>query len=191
MPWRPSNGAPNASPSATPSRAPRAAAFRSGPPTIRPYVGRGSMARKPFRARSPVAAGGLGIGGGPRRPGADRRGIDRVERAQPDRRVFTGKCGTPIDPRTLNRRFTARCDQAGVRHMTVHDARRTCATLLAALEVHPRVIMRIRRHADVLMTLEIYANARADGDKRSAPQAEGAHSMRRSNLVFVAVLGRF
>jgi hypothetical protein len=42
-----------------------------------------------------------------------------------------------------------------------------------------------------LMTLEIYANARADGDKRSAPQAEGAHSMRRSNLVFVAVLGRF
>ena len=43
--------------------------------------------------------------------------------------------------------------------MTVHDARRTCATLLAALEVHPRVIMRIRRHADVSMTLEIYSNA--------------------------------
>ena len=43
--------------------------------------------------------------------------------------------------------------------MTVHDARRTCATLLAALEVHPRVIMRIRRHADVSMTLEIYASA--------------------------------
>jgi integrase len=55
--------------------------------------------------------------------------------------VFTGNHGTPIDPRTLNRRFTARCDQAG-RHLTVHDARRTCATLLAALEVHPRVIMR-------------------------------------------------
>ena len=73
--------------------------------------------------------------------------------------VFTGKYGTPIDPRTLNRRFTARCDQAGVRHMTVHDARRTCATLLVDLEVHPRVIMRILRHADVSMTLEIYANA--------------------------------
>jgi len=58
--------------------------------------------------------------------------------------------------------------------MTVHDARRTCATLLVALEVHPRVIMRIRRHADVSMTLEIYANARADGDARSAAQAEGS-----------------
>ena len=43
--------------------------------------------------------------------------------------------------------------------MTVHDARRTCATLLVDLEVHPRVIMRILRHADVSMTLEIYANA--------------------------------
>ena len=73
--------------------------------------------------------------------------------------VFTGKYGTPVDPRTLNRRFTARCEQAGVRHMTVHDARRTCATLLVDLEVHPRVIMRILRHADVSMTMEIYANA--------------------------------
>jgi integrase len=49
--------------------------------------------------------------------------------------------------------------KAGVRHMTVHDARRTCETLLVDLEIHPRVIMRILRHADVSMTLEIYANA--------------------------------
>ena len=43
--------------------------------------------------------------------------------------------------------------------MMVHDARQTCATLLMDLEVHPRVIMRILRHADVSMTLEIYSNA--------------------------------
>jgi integrase len=48
--------------------------------------------------------------------------------------VFTGKYGTPVDPRILNRRFTARCDKAGV---TVHDARRTRATLPVDLEVHP------------------------------------------------------
>ncbi|HEY8621014.1 MAG TPA: tyrosine-type recombinase/integrase, partial [Dermatophilaceae bacterium] len=87
--------------------------------------------------------------------------------------MFNGNHGTPIDPRALNRRATARSDQAGVRHMTVHDAGRTCAMLLVDLEVHPRVIMRILRHADVSMTLEIYANARADGDERSAPQAGG------------------
>ncbi len=43
--------------------------------------------------------------------------------------------------------------------MTVHDARRTCATLLVDLEVHPRIIMRILRHADVSVTMEIYAQA--------------------------------
>lgn len=62
--------------------------------------------------------------------------------------VFTGRFGTPIDPRTLNSRFTARCEAAGVRRLTVHDARRTCATLLVDLDVHPRVIMRVLRHAD-------------------------------------------
>lgn len=59
----------------------------------------------------------------------------------------------------MNRKFTARCRAAGVRHLTVHDARRTCATLLVDLDVHPRVIMRILRHADLAVTMEIYAKA--------------------------------
>ena len=74
---------------------------------------------------------------------------------------------------------------------TVHEARRTCATLLVDLEVHSRVIMLIRRNADVSMTLEIYASSCADGDPRSAAQAGGAPVMRRSILVFVAVLAVF
>jgi integrase len=104
--------------------------------------------------------------------------------------VFTGNHGTPIDPRTLNRRFTARCDQAGVRHMTVHDARRTCATLLVDLEVHPRVIRRILLHADVSLTLAIYANGRADGDARSAGQAEGSPFGAQVNSRFRCCTGR-
>jgi integrase len=73
--------------------------------------------------------------------------------------IFTGRYGTPIYPRTLNRKFTARCDAAGVRRLTVHDARHTRATLLVDLDVHPRVIMRILRHTDQAVTMEIYANA--------------------------------
>jgi integrase len=46
-----------------------------------------------------------------------------------------------------------------VRRLTVHDARHTCATLLVDLDVHPRVIMRILRHADQAVTMQIYANA--------------------------------
>lgn len=96
----------------------------------------------------------------------------------PDRRPAIGSRRRPNelrdDSRTLNRRSTARCDQAGVCHRTVHDARRTCATLLVGLDVYPRVIRWIRRHADESTTLEINAIARADGDARSAAQAEGS-----------------
>jgi integrase len=75
---------------------------------------------------------------------------------QGDGLVFTGTLGAPLDPRTVNRVFSARCGKAGVQRITVHDARRTCASLLADLDVHPRVAMEILRHADFAVTMEIY-----------------------------------
>jgi integrase len=70
--------------------------------------------------------------------------------------VCATRFGTPVDPRNLNRSFEARCLRAGVRRITVHDARRSCASMLAALDVHPRVAMEILRHADSAVTMEIY-----------------------------------
>ncbi|WP_221339903.1 tyrosine-type recombinase/integrase [Nonomuraea endophytica] len=63
--------------------------------------------------------------------------------------VFTTKWGTPIEPRNLSRAFDAHCNSAGVPRIRVHDTRHTCASLLAALDVHPRVAMHILRHADL------------------------------------------
>ena len=40
--------------------------------------------------------------------------------------------------------------------ITVHDMRHTCATLLAALDVHPRVAMRVLRHDQVDVTMNVY-----------------------------------
>jgi hypothetical protein len=52
--------------------------------------------------------------------------------------------------------FDARCKKAGVRQIKIHDTRRTCGSLLAALDVHPRVAIAILRHSRVEMTMEIY-----------------------------------
>lgn len=38
----------------------------------------------------------------------------------------------------------------------VHATRKTCATLLAALDVHPRVAMRILRHVQIEVTMDVY-----------------------------------
>ena len=38
----------------------------------------------------------------------------------------------------------------------MHDTRHTCASLLAALDVHPRLAMAILRHAQISITMEVY-----------------------------------
>ena len=38
----------------------------------------------------------------------------------------------------------------------MHGARKTCGSLLAALDVHPRVAMQILRHSKIAVTMEIY-----------------------------------
>lgn len=70
--------------------------------------------------------------------------------------VITTSYGTPFEPRNFNRSFTARCKAANVRYIKPHGMRRTCASLLAALDVHPRVAMRILRHSKIAVTMEIY-----------------------------------
>jgi integrase len=81
--------------------------------------------------------------------------------------VFTTRLGTPIEPRNFNRSFHARIAKAGVRRIKVHDARRTCATLLVDLDVHPRVIMQILRHADFNVTMEIYSQVSSKATRKA------------------------
>ena len=76
--------------------------------------------------------------------------------------VFTTTFGTNRDPRNFNRSFNMRCDKAGVRRIRVHDTRHTCASLLAALDVHPRVAMAILRHAQISITMEVYTEVPDD-----------------------------
>ena len=73
--------------------------------------------------------------------------------------IFTTRYGTPIEPRNFNRSFDYRIAKADVRRITVHGTRKTCGTLLAALDVHPRVAMQILRHSRISVTMEIYTEA--------------------------------
>jgi integrase len=75
--------------------------------------------------------------------------------------VFTTGRGTPIEPRNFNRSFDRRIIKAEVSKITVHGTRKTCGSLLAALDVHPRLCyprlaMQILRHSKIAVTMEIY-----------------------------------
>jgi integrase len=79
--------------------------------------------------------------------------------------VFTTRHGTPIEPRNFNRSFDRCIAAARVPRITVHGTRKTCASLLAALDVHPRVAMRILRHSKIAVTMEIYTEAPSEATR--------------------------
>jgi integrase len=79
--------------------------------------------------------------------------------------VFTTRHGTPIEPRNFNRSFDRCIAAARVPRITVHGTRKTCASLLAALDVHPRVAMYVLRHSKIAVTMEIYTEAPSDATR--------------------------
>jgi integrase len=70
--------------------------------------------------------------------------------------VFTTRHGTALEPRNFSRSFDRCIIKAHVPRITVHGTRKTCGSLLAALDVHPRVAMQILRHIKIAVTMEIY-----------------------------------
>nr|WP_255744596.1 tyrosine-type recombinase/integrase [Streptacidiphilus sp. ASG 303] len=81
--------------------------------------------------------------------------------------VFTTRYGTPVEPRNFNREFARRCERAGVRRIRVHDTRHTCGSLLAALDVHPRIAMQILRHSQIAVTMEVYTHVPAESTRKA------------------------
>jgi integrase len=72
--------------------------------------------------------------------------------------VFATSVGTPIEPRNLVRHFEALCKRAGIRKVRFHDLRHTCASLLLAQGVEPRVIMDTLGHTMIGTTLNLYTH---------------------------------
>jgi len=73
--------------------------------------------------------------------------------------VFSTRHGLPIEPRNFHRDFKRRATHAGVPVIAVHTTRKTCASLLVALDVHPRVAMQILRHSQIAVTMNVYSEA--------------------------------
>jgi len=72
--------------------------------------------------------------------------------------VFTTTIGTPIDGRKVSGHFKAILKEAGLPQKRFHDLRHTCASLLLAQGVHPRVVMDILGHSTIGMTMNTYSH---------------------------------
>ena len=72
--------------------------------------------------------------------------------------VFTTSIGTPLEPTNLRRDFDALIAKAGVRRIRFHDLRHTCASLLMAEGVSPRVVMDVLGHSTLSVTMDLYSH---------------------------------
>lgn len=73
--------------------------------------------------------------------------------------VFCTRSGRPISPQNLTKQsFRPLLKKAGLPSIRFHDLRHTCATLLLAKGVHPRVVQDLLGHASVTLTLDTYSH---------------------------------
>jgi integrase len=96
----------------------------------------------------------------------DRQAKERIDAGedvwQEHGLVFPTSVGTPIEPRSLNRHFDGIRTRAGHPDVRLHDLRHTVVTLLLELGTPPHVVQAIARHADLDVTLAIYAHTNLD-----------------------------
>ena len=72
--------------------------------------------------------------------------------------VFTTSLGTVVEPRNLSRIFEHLVERSGVRRIRFHDLRHTCASLLLAQGVSPRVVMDVLGHSQLSITMDLYSH---------------------------------
>ena len=84
--------------------------------------------------------------------------------------VFPTEVGTPMEPRNLNRLWASLRTKVGMDDVKLHDLRHTMVTLLLDLGTPPHIVQVIARHADVEVTMRIYAHANLDEMRKAVGQ---------------------
>lgn len=136
-----------------------------------------------------VSAGGLAVEGDPKSftsrrtlpiperlhaaliAARERQHVERVAAGSAYRSgayVVSNEIGDPYSPAVLSRYWRDMLVRVGMRHIRLHDARHTCATLMHLQGVPVSVIAAWIGHADASLTLRLYAHSQDDALRRAA-----------------------
>lgn len=82
--------------------------------------------------------------------------------------VFCTATGTPLDARHVVFYFKRQLRHAGLPDIRFHDLRHSCASLLLAQNVHPRVVMEILGHSTIALTMNTYSHVLPEAQRQTA-----------------------
>jgi integrase len=83
--------------------------------------------------------------------------------------------GNPMTDAPLTKAVTTACKKAGLRRVTFHDLRHTCASLLIAARMEPKAIQTYLGHATLAMTYDVYGSLFEGADQ---PLADTMQALR-------------
>ncbi|HYZ08761.1 MAG TPA: site-specific integrase [Pseudonocardiaceae bacterium] len=102
----------------------------------------------------------------------EKERVDASEVWTDHKLVFPTSVGTPIEPRSLNRHFDGSRTRAGLPHVRLHDFRHTVVSLLLELGTPPHIVQAVARHADLDVTMSIYAHTNLDQMREALDKIE-------------------
>jgi integrase len=82
--------------------------------------------------------------------------------------VFTSSVGTPLDERSVLRRFQGILARAGLPKMRVHDLRHSAAALLLAQGLGAKAVAELLGHSAVSFTLQTYGHLMEEAKQQTA-----------------------
>lgn len=86
--------------------------------------------------------------------------------------VFTRADGGPLDGTVVTHQFHRLLDRAGLPQRRFHDLRHSCATLLLAQGVSPRVVMEILGHSQIALTMNTYTHVLPELNRDAADRMD-------------------
>jgi integrase len=86
--------------------------------------------------------------------------------------VFTSTIGSPLDERNVRRAFKDLLTAAKLPKIRIHDLRHTCATLLLAQGVHPKVVQETLGHSQISLTMDTYSHVLPHVSEEAAAQMD-------------------
>lgn len=82
--------------------------------------------------------------------------------------VFTSYIGTPVDASAVIKAFKKVLERAGLPDIRFQDLRHSCASLLMAQGMHPRVVMETLGHSQISLTMDTYSHVSAALQREAA-----------------------
>lgn len=87
--------------------------------------------------------------------------------------LFVNSVGGPLDKRTVVKQFEAHLTYADLPDIRFHALRHSCASLLVAQGVHPRVVMEILGHSTITLTMNTYSHVMPQAQRDAAALMDG------------------